>query len=235
MLASMIDRTMPTQPRRSKKPAVVAAALVVIFLISLPLDVPASTWAHNSGLAGWLKNHQILTHILRFPGHFLFTVAACMALLAAAWFHGIRRGSALWKKPALVLLAGILSGLNAPLKWMIGRIRPYHGVPPFELHPFKVGLMNVEASFSFPSGDVSLAVATSASLTMVRPGLWPLWWTLCLIVALERIAENAHYPSDTVAGAALGIAVAIAANRIVQWFERHHPWNRAREVHESAS
>ena len=75
----------------------------------------------------------------------------------------------------------------------------------------------MEASYSFPSGDVSLAVAMSASLTMVVPRLWPLWWTLAIIVALERIAENAHYPSDIVAGAALGIAVAMLAKKIVQF------------------
>jgi len=47
------------------------------------------------------------------------------------------------------------------------------------------------------------------------PRLWPLWWTLAVIVAIERVAENAHYPSDTVGGAALGIGVAFFAKKIV--------------------
>jgi len=54
------------------------------------------------------------------------------------------------------------------------------------------------------------------SLTLVLPRFWPIWWTLAIIVGLERIAENAHYPSDVAAGAALGIGVALIAN----WFVR---------------
>jgi membrane-associated phospholipid phosphatase len=215
----MIARIMAIKSRGSRKAAIVAVGLAVLFCIALALDIPVSTWAHDTGLAAWLKNNQVVTHIIRFPGHFLYTVAACVALLAIAWSAGFRRGSGLWKKPAIVLLAGIFSGINAPLKWAIGRIRPYHGVPPFELHPFKggfLGLFNSEASFSFPSGDVSLAAAMSMSLTIVAPKLWPLWWTLALIVALERIAENAHYPSDTIAGAGVGIVAALLAEKIVQ-------------------
>lgn len=218
---SMIARIMATKPRGPKKAAVVAASLAAIFSVALVLDVPLSNWAHYSGLAGWLKNQRLLAHLVRIPGHFVFfTLPVCLVIFVSEWARGIRRGPALWRKPAIVLLAGILSAVNAPLKWMIGRIRPFHGVPPFELHPFKVGLLNVEASFSFPSGDVTLAVAMSASLTMVLPRFWPLWWTLAVLVALERIAENAHYPSDTVAGAALGITVAMLAKKIIQLLDK---------------
>ncbi|HEX4054153.1 MAG TPA: phosphatase PAP2 family protein [Tepidisphaeraceae bacterium] len=209
---------MAAKPRGPKKSIIVVASLAVMFCIALVLDVPVSTWAHDSGLAGWLKGHWLLTHIIRIPGHFIFfTLPVCVVILIREWAKNDRDGPPVWKKPAIVLLAGILSGINALLKWMIGRIRPYHGVPPFELHPFKTGLLNVEASYSFPSGDVALAVAMSASLTMVFPRLWPLWWTLAVIVALERIAENAHYPSDTVAGAALGIAVAVLARKMIRF------------------
>jgi membrane-associated phospholipid phosphatase len=211
---------MPAKQRRLLKAVVVIASLTVAFLIALALDATISTWAHNSGLAGWLKNKWYLTHGIRIPGHFTYTLVAGVWLLGAAWTGGSRRGSPLWKKPAIVLLAGIFSGINAPLKWAIGRIRPFHGVSPFVLHPFKgglFGLFKAEESLSFPSGDVTLAAAMSMSLTIVMPRLWPLWWALTAIVAMERIAENAHYPSDTVAGAALGIVAALLAEKIVQF------------------
>ncbi len=213
----MIGHMAGPKPRASKKAVVVAASLAAIFCVALLLDIPLSDWAHDNGVAEWLKSHWVFTHIIRIPGNFAFsTLPICLVILIGTWVTGVRRGRALWEKPAIVLLAGILSGANIPLKWMVGRIRPFHGVPPFELHPFKVGLLNVEASFSFPSGDVTLAFAMSASLAMIIPRLRPLWWTLAVIVALERIAENAHYPSDTVAGAALGIAMAVLAKKIVE-------------------
>ncbi|MGD0540491.1 MAG: phosphatase PAP2 family protein [Tepidisphaeraceae bacterium] len=218
--APMIGRIMAIKPRVWKKTALVIAAMAALFLVALALDVGLSSWAHDSGLAPWLKNNPVLAHFIRVPGHFVFySLPVCAAILLCQWAGGLRRGAALWKDPAIVLLAGIFSGINAPLKWAIGRIRPFHGVPPFELHPFKgglLGLFNAEASLSFPSGDVSLAVAMSMSLTIVMPRFWPLWWTLALIVALERIAENAHYPSDTIAGAAVGIAAALLAEKTVR-------------------
>jgi membrane-associated phospholipid phosphatase len=192
------------------------AIFAAAFAAALFLDIPLSTLAHTSGIAPWLKEHLFISLTIRKPGHFLYTLAACALLLWLAWKAGIRGGRDLWEKPAIVLLAGILSGINVFLKWSIGRIRPYHGVPPFQLHPFGKGLIEAEASFSFPSGDASLAFAMAMSLTIVAPRQRILWWTLAIIVGVERVCENAHYPSDVVAGAALGCAVALAAKKIVR-------------------
>jgi len=195
--------------------AIWVAGFAVAFVFSLFLDIPISSWAHDSGLAEWLKNHVLLTHIVRFPGNFYFLLAICAVMLALEWLGGSRSGGRFVGKVMILLLAGILSGLNAPLKLMVGRIRPYHGVPPFELHPFKYGLVNTEASFSFPSGDASVAFAMAMALSLTLPRAWPLWWTLAVIVGIERIFENAHYPSDVVAGAALGVGAALIARKIV--------------------
>ena len=195
---------------------IAVAAFSAAFVAALFLDIPLSTLAHSSGVAAWLKEHVYLALTIRKPGHFLYTLAACAVLLWLAWKAGIRGGRALWEKPAIVLLAGIFSGVNVFLKWTIGRIRPYHGVPAFQLHPFGKGLIDAEASFSFPSGDASLAFAMAMSLTIVAPRQRILWWALAIIVGVERVCENAHYPSDVVAGAALGCGVAIVAEKIVR-------------------
>jgi membrane-associated phospholipid phosphatase len=202
-------------PRPRRFGGIAIAAFAAVFVIALFLDIPLSTRAHDSGMAGWLKNHVLFTHIIRIPGNFYSTLAVCAAMLAVEWSAGFRHAGGYVRKAMIVLLAGMLSGLNAPMKIIVGRIRPYHGVPPFELHPFKFQLVNTEASFSFPSGDASLAFAMAMSLSLTMPRFWPLWWTLAVIVAIERVAENAHYPSDVVAGAALGVAVALMARWIV--------------------
>jgi membrane-associated phospholipid phosphatase len=212
-----------TAQHRANSTWITVAGFVAAFVAALFLDIPLSTWAHTSGIAAWLKQHTYIALTIRKPGHFLYTLAACAVLIWIAWKSGIRKGRALWEKPAIVFLAGILSGVNAFLKWCIGRIRPFHGVPPFQLHPFGKGLLDAEAGFSFPSGDASLAFAMAASLTIVAPKWRALWWTLAVIVGLERIAENAHYPSDIVAGAALGVAVAHLAKKFVYaWEKKSH-------------
>jgi membrane-associated phospholipid phosphatase len=210
------DFQLAGKTHRRRSGAIVISAFAAVFILALFLDIPVSTWAHDSGLASWLKLHVVFAHIIRFPGNFYFTLTLCAIMLGGEWLGGSRSGGRLISKAMIVLLAGILSGLNAPLKILIGRIRPYHGVPPFELHPFKFALVNTEASFSFPSGDASIAFAMAMSLSLTLPGLRSLWWTLAVIVAVERVAENAHYPSDVVAGAALGVAVALIARKIVE-------------------
>jgi membrane-associated phospholipid phosphatase len=191
--------------------------VLAIFVLALGLDVPISTWVHDSGLSGAMKNahgamYLFIRYGLRFYGIFwLSTIPAFLILLA------LRKNSA----AMIVLLAGIFAGVNQALKWTFGRYRPFHGEPVYALHPFVgglPGLLHAEVSLSFPSGDVTLAFAMTASLTWAAPRLKILWWCLGIWVCLERIAEGAHYPSDTVAGACLGWFVALAARRLVNLF-----------------
>lgn len=196
------------------------ALLAVVFAIATPLDLPLSHLAHESGVAPWLKSHHGVALLIRQPGIFYFYVpAVCIALLFAAHRRGENLNDpAAWRRPAIVLLAAVLSGVNAIIKIVVGRTRPYHGLPPFEFHPLGHNLPVPLTSFSFPSGDASLAFAVATALTLIVPRYRFIWIALAVIVGLERIAENAHYPSDVVAGAALGIAVAIVARKLVDHF-----------------
>jgi membrane-associated phospholipid phosphatase len=148
-----------------------------------------------------------------FGNYWRYTLVAAVALALAAM---ITRNPRWWAAFYFILIGGALSGLNAPLKWIVGRHRPYHGFGIFELHPCSGslrGLVGMESGLSFPSGDVCLAAATSTCLAILFPRWrWPLA-AVVLLVAIERVAEGAHYPSDTVGGALLGWAVAHLAWR----------------------
>jgi membrane-associated phospholipid phosphatase len=97
------------------------------------------------------------------------------------------------------------------VKRMIGRARPMVGgsldpylFSPFAWHP---------AYASLPSGH-----ATTAFAVLVAFGtLWPRARTVLLIyallIAVSRVIVNAHYPSDVLAGALVGIAGAILVRR----------------------
>ncbi|MGA3066544.1 MAG: phosphatase PAP2 family protein [Tepidisphaeraceae bacterium] len=197
------------------------AIAAAIFVIALALDVPISNWAHNSGLAPAMKNatgaaHYFIHYGLRFYGQIGFCLAACFVL----WLQGRHQIG------LVVLLSGIFSSSNQFFKWCFGRFRPFHNMPPFALHPFIGGIpgfIHAEVSLGFPSGDATLAFAMTASLTWAWPRRQKLWWALGIWTCLERIAEGAHYPSDTVAGACLGLFVASVARQIVKLFAKVPP------------
>ncbi|MFD3620565.1 phosphatase PAP2 family protein [Streptomyces sp. NPDC058676] len=68
-------------------------------------------------------------------------------------------------------------------------------------------------SSSFPSGHTAAAVGFTAAVAAV----WPWAGMACAVptalVAYERVHSGAHYPSDVVAGALIGLAASVPACR----------------------
>lgn len=102
-----------------------------------------------------------------------------------------------------LLVSIALSGLIANLlKRAIGRARPQHyddwgilGFSPFSGH----------SSFaSFPSGHATTIGAFFAALAFLFPRYRFLFATCAIWLAATRVMIGAHYPSDVVAGLALG-------------------------------
>jgi undecaprenyl-diphosphatase len=65
--------------------------------------------------------------------------------------------------------------------------------------------------FSFPSGHTLHAVAFSLVACAHYPALGMLLWPFTLLTALSRVALGLHYPSDVIAGGALGAIIAGAS------------------------
>jgi len=111
-----------------------------------------------------------------------------------------------------VMRAVIVSGaMTAVLKGTVGRARPF--AAPGDPDEFSPGHGFTHASFaSFPSGHTSAAFATatvlSRELSLSHPG--SRWWINSLLfggatfVGFSRVYQRQHWPSDVVAGAALG-------------------------------
>ncbi|MGA0609312.1 phosphatase PAP2 family protein [Caldimonas sp. KR1-144] len=59
--------------------------------------------------------------------------------------------------------------------------------------------------FSFPSGHTLHAVAFATLLTVNYPPMAPALWAFAALVAASRVALGLHYPSDVLAGVALGL------------------------------
>lgn len=122
-------------------------------------------------------------------------------LLAAAGFlvKGWRRGALL----AVVTLAGA-GLLNGLLKFSFARVRPAS----FFDYP-------LPGSPSFPSGHAlyaasifgGLAVLLTARIRnpLLQVAIWIVALSLILLVGLSRVYLGVHYPSDVLAGYAIGI------------------------------
>ncbi|MFC8224819.1 phosphatase PAP2 family protein [Streptomyces sp. NPDC057287] len=91
---------------------------------------------------------------------------------------------------------------NGIAKQLIERRRP-----PKEWFPHDEVEERPESS-SFPSGHTAAAVAFTAGILPI----WPWAGAACavptVLVAVERVHDGAHYPSDVTAGAAIGLASA---------------------------
>lgn len=87
---------------------------------------------------------------------------------------------------------------NQAVKFVARRPRP--NLP--DLPP----LVHTQSNRSYPSAHATTSFAAATSLSRELPAA-PVWAT-AIGLALSRLYLGVHYPSDTVAGAALGWAVA---------------------------
>ena len=82
---------------------------------------------------------------------------------------------------------------------------------PFNVYPSIICVGKTLDQFSFPSGHTMHAVAFSMVSVAYFPGLFWLVMPFSVLVALSRPILGLHYPSDVLAGAVLGAAIASAS------------------------
>ena len=105
---------------------------------------------------------------------------------------------------------------NIILKDTVGRLRPFENDIEYELWRMAVG-SPAEDGFSFPSGHVTACAAGMTAIILMRGKKWIL--PAAIAVALMCVSRNylmAHYPSDVLAGAIIGLLSGIVAWLITQ-------------------
>ncbi|MEV0360734.1 phosphatase PAP2 family protein [Nocardia sp. NPDC050697] len=106
---------------------------------------------------------------------------------------------------AVVLASGTANGVAKPL---FPRRRP-----PDESVPFVRRLVKPPVSSSFPSGHSASAAAFTAGVALEYPAAAVVVAPVAAAVAYSRVHIGVHWPSDVVAGAALGAGVAWGTHR----------------------
>jgi undecaprenyl-diphosphatase len=201
-----------------------AAALALALFVWLGTEVAAGgTHALDERLRAEL-------HALASPGLTRLMVAISrlaapmvvvpLGLVLAAAFaaHG-------WPRGALLIVATLAGAavLNYELKLVFGRTRP----DPFFDYP-------LPESPSFPSGHALFAASAFGGLAVLvtrrlrrrlaRAAVWAAALVVIALVGLSRVYLGVHYPSDVLAGYAVGLVWVVA----VALGDRAARWRRAR-------
>jgi undecaprenyl-diphosphatase len=121
-------------------------------------------------------------------------------VLAAGLLVDARRGL-----PVLASAAIAVELAHAVYPWIKSRVaRPR----PFERSPLLQPYIRVLDRYSFPSGHCMTATAAAMPFAQGYPDLAWLAATVWAVIAWARMACAHHYPTDLLAGAALGLAAA---------------------------
>ena len=190
-------------------------AVATIVVVAIQADAFAAR-----AVVGWPTEVKAVFGQITYLGlsGYMFTLCG-LVLLLAILARGRERGAGfdraclfLAERAGFLIAVLAVSGLASQvIKHLFGRARPSLIDM---VGPFHFDLMAVKSTYaSMPSGHSVSAFAMAVAIGWMAPRLrWPLLF-LALLIATSRVVISAHYPSDVIAGAALGVACAIVLRR----------------------
>lgn len=193
----------------------------ILFLLGF-LILPNTSPAQNTDIV-LLKQINHAAPGLK-PTSVVLTESALYISLAApvaiAGYGLIRSDQDLLKDALYIAMA---SGVNAVatdvLKRIFNRPRPGISYPYPEIDAYKD-----MKSRSMPSGHTSSSFATATALSLKYPKWYVIVpaYTWATAIGFTRMHLGVHYPSDVLAGAALGIGSAYLTYKLNEWWWDHY-------------
>ena len=162
-------------------------------------------WSLLHTLNNFLFHHDGVEDPLLFyvnASEALFVATLGVVFLAA---RGPRHAA--WRRAsvAAVLSAGLALAIGQAIADLVNRVRPFVA-DPHQVHLFAAHA----ADASFPSDHATASFAVAVAIALRKRG-WGIFALLAAaVLSVGRVAVGYHYPSDVLAGAALGTAAALA-------------------------
>jgi membrane-associated phospholipid phosphatase len=170
-------------------------ALLLLPLFFLYLDRFIMLWL--KGLKDTYPSLYSILHAIDPYAIFFYYLMIVFAIITVGLRKLVRRD--LWKS---LFYGLIITSLTIQVKHLLGRARPKLGYETVFTGPsFKY------VYSSFPSGHTAFVFMLSAILSGYYPRYRFILYGLSLWIGFERIEDSAHFPSDVLAGAILGLLI----------------------------
>jgi undecaprenyl-diphosphatase len=177
------------------------------------LDLNGSIFDAINDLAGHIA---VADDLMKFAAQYV--IFGVFALVAASWF--VRVGSDQSRR--LAVYTAVLTGALSFLAILVIH-RFYTHQRPFASRNDVVLLIKHTADSSFPSDHATAAFAMATGVALYRGRYGLVLLSLAALISFARVYVGLHYPFDVLAGAAIGITVALAlrgARPVFEWLDR---------------
>jgi undecaprenyl-diphosphatase len=198
------------------------SSAIPLLILAVPVSVGAF-WAlslldplFRGAIAGWRTPGflAVMEWVTLFgQGWVLGAIGLAVALI------GRRLGRRDLFRAGLVAIPALMASglLSRVVKILVGRPRP--GVVDQGLAHWGPSL--AAGYNSFPSGHATAAFTLAAVLAAASPSWRPALYGLAVLIAFSRVAVDAHFVSDVVAGGLLGWVAGRVASRVAAPRESH--------------
>ncbi len=133
----------------------------------------------------------------------------CLWIVLALVFLVVGKTRKVGATSALALIITFVT-VNLGIKNLVARTRPYEVVDGL------INLVDKQKDFSFPSGHAAHAFAVGVVILVMMPKkIGVPVFIISVLMAYSRLYIGVHYPTDVIAGALLGTAIAFLSIFIV--------------------
>lgn len=162
------------------------------------VDYEAFRWI-NDGAAMFAFMNPLMLFLSKY---------AVVFFMIGAFIYWFTRAHANRRMITQALLSALI---GFTISWILGKL--FYRDRPFVDHDV-MQLVHHEANASFPSNHALGAFVIAMTIWLFRRRDGWIWLILASGIAIARVWTGVHYPTDVLAGAILGILIAVAVHRV---------------------